>query len=214
MDPLFEHDLHINRREFFGRSATGIGTAALATLLGADATARDDVDPLMEKLSHFAPKAKRVIYLFQSGAPSQLDLFDYKPKMKEMYDKELPDSIRQGQRITGMTSGQARFPCAPTVFEFKKHGESGAEISELLPHISGIADELCFIKTMHTEAINHDPAMTFFQTGFQLAGRPSMGAWVSYGLGSMNRDLPSFVALSSRRSKFLHIFCLSRLDRG
>ncbi|MFP6595953.1 MAG: DUF1501 domain-containing protein, partial [Candidatus Hydrogenedentota bacterium] len=145
-----------------------------------------------------APKAKRVIYLFQSGAPSQLDLFDYKPQMEKLFDKELPDSIRKGQRLTGMTSGQARFPVAPTIFKFEKHGESGQELSELIPHISSIADELCIIKTMHTEAINHDPAMTFFQTGFQIAGRPSMGAWVSYGLGSLNRDLPAFVALSSR----------------
>jgi hypothetical protein len=146
------------------------------------------------------PKAKRVIYLHQSGAPSQLDLFDHKPEMKKMFDKELPDSVRMGQRLTGMTSGQERFPCAPSVFKFSQHGESGAWLSELLPHIAGIADELCIVKTLHTEAINHDPAITFFQTGFQIAGRPSIGAWVSYGLGSANRDLPTFVALSSRGS--------------
>jgi hypothetical protein len=198
MDPLFEQKLHINRRQFFGRAATGIGTAALGAVLAQEAAAKEVIDPLMEKLPHFAPKAKRVIYLFQSGAPSQLDLFDNKPEMKKLFDQELPDSIRQGQRLTGMTSGQARFPIAPTIFKFKKHGQSGAEISELLPYISEIADDLCIIKTMHTEAINHDPAMTFFQTGFQIAGRPSMGAWVSYGLGSLNRDLPAFVALSSR----------------
>lgn len=198
MDPQLEQELHINRREFFGKCATGIGTAALATLLGEDVFANSDVDPLMEKITHFAPKAKRVIYLFQSGAPSQLDLFDYKPEMVKLYDTDLPDSIRKGQRLTGMTSGQDRFPIAPTIFKFEKHGQSGAEISELLPHISAIADDLCIIKTMHTEAINHDPAMTFFQTGFQIAGRPSMGSWVSYGLGSSNRDLPAFVALSSR----------------
>jgi hypothetical protein len=151
-------------------------------------------------MPHFAPKAKRVIYLFQSGAPSQLDLFDYKPQMTKFFDVDLPDSIRMGQRLTGMTSGQARFPIAPTIFKFKQHGNSGAWVSELLPHISGIADDLCFIKTMNTEAINHDPAMTFFQTGFQIAGRPSMGSWVTYGLGSMNSDLPAFVALSSRGS--------------
>ncbi|HRI89702.1 MAG TPA: DUF1501 domain-containing protein, partial [Candidatus Hydrogenedentes bacterium] len=149
---------------------------------------------------HFAPKAKRVIYLHQSGAPSQLDLFDYKPAMKEMFDKDLPDSIRMGQRLTGMTSGQARFPVAPTIFKFQQYGQGGAWISELLPHIANIADDICIVKTIHTEAINHDPAMTFFQTGFQIAGRPSMGAWVSYGLGSLNRDLPTFVALSSRGS--------------
>jgi hypothetical protein len=198
MDPILEKDLHINRRQFFGRAATGIGTAALGSILAQEASAKEVIDPLLEKLPHFAPKAKRVIYLFQSGAPSQLDLFDYKPAMDKLFDQDLPDSIRMGQRLTGMTSGQARFPVAPTIFKFKKHGQSGNELSELLPYISEIADELCIIKTMHTEAINHDPAMTFFQTGFQIAGRPSMGAWVSYGLGSMNRDLPAFVALSSR----------------
>lgn len=196
MDPRLEQKLHINRRQFFGRCATGIGTAALASVLNQNAFGQGD--PLAPKAPHFAPKAKRVIYLFQSGAPSQLDLFDYKPTMQAMFDKDLPDSIRMGQRLTGMTSGQARFPVAPSIFKFNQHGKGGAWISELLPHIADIADDLCIIKTMHTEAINHDPAMTFFQTGFQIAGRPSMGAWVSYGLGSANRDLPAFVALSSR----------------
>src|SRR5690606_4620198 len=155
-------------------------------------------NPLMDRPPHFAPKAKRVIYLFQSGAPSQLDTFDYKPAMNPLFDTDLPESIRMGQRLTGMTSGQARFPVAPSIFKFQQHGQSGAWISEIMPHIAGLADDLCIIKTMHTEAINHDPAMTFFQTGFQLAGRPSMGSWISYGLGSANKDLPSFVALSSR----------------
>lgn len=200
MDPILENKLHINRRQFFGRCATGIGTAALATILNRDAQAAMQDDPLSPKPSHFAPKAKRVIYLHQSGAPSQLDLFDYKPAMREMFDQELPDSIRMGQRLTGMTSGQTRFPVAPSIFKFRQHGQSGAWFSELLPHLAGIADELCIVKTMHTEAINHDPAMTFFQTGFQIAGRPSMGSWISYGLGSANRDLPVFVALSSRGS--------------
>ncbi len=200
MDPSLEHNLHINRRQFFGRCATGIGTAALASMLSGDASAAPTDDPFQVKAPHFAPKAKRVIYLHQSGAPSQLDLFDYKPQMKEMYDKELPASIRMGQRLTGMTSGQDRFPVAPSIFKFAQHGQSGAWFSELLPHIAGIADELCIVKTMHTEAINHDPAITFFQTGSQIAGRPSMGAWVSYGLGSTNRNLPSFVALSSNGS--------------
>ncbi len=200
MDPSLEHRLHINRRQFFGRCATGIGTAALASILNPDASAAQSTDPFDNKVPHFAPKAKRVIYLHQSGAPSQLDLFDYKPEMEKMFDKELPESIRMGQRLTGMTSGQDRFPCAPSVFKFSQHGQSGAWLSELLPHIAGIADDLCIVKTMHTEAINHDPAITFFQTGFQIAGRPSMGAWVSYGLGSANRDLPTFVALSSRGS--------------
>ena len=200
MDPLLEHNLHINRRQFFGRCATGIGTAALASILMPEAEASEDGDPLRLRPPHFAAKAKRVIYLHQSGAPSQLDLFDYKPAMKEMFDKDLPDSIRMGQRLTGMTSGQTRFPVAPSIFKFNQYGQGGVWFSELLPHIAGIADDLCVIKTMQTEAINHDPAMTFFQTGFQIAGRPSMGAWVSYGLGSANRDLPAFVALSSRGS--------------
>ncbi|GMW01386.1 MAG: hypothetical protein AMXMBFR84_25230 [Candidatus Hydrogenedentota bacterium] len=200
MDPLLESKLHINRRHFFGKCATGIGTAALACLLNREAGATVSEDPLAPRMPHFPAKAKRVIYLHQSGAPSQLDLFDYKPSMQGMFDKDLPDSIRMGQRLTGMTSGQARFPIAPSVFKFSQHGQCGAWISELLPHIAQLADDICIIKTMNTEAINHDPAMTFFQTGFQIAGRPSMGAWVSYGLGSANRDLPSFVALSSRGS--------------
>lgn len=200
MDTILEQKLHINRRQFFGRCATGIGTAALASLLTPDLWAKESTDPMRLRAPHFAPKAQRVIYLHQSGAPSQLDLFDYKPVMKDMFDKDLPDSIRMGQRLTGMTSGQTRFPIAPSIFKFQQHGQGGAWISELLPHLASIADDLCIIKTMHTEAINHDPAMTFFQTGFQIAGRPSMGAWVSYGLGSANRDLPAFVALSSRGS--------------
>ena len=200
MDPALERQLHINRRQFFGKCATGIGTAALASMLNPGAAAGQGVDPLLPKAPHFAAKAKRVIYLFQSGAPSQLDLFDYKPQMREMFDMDLPDSVQMGQRLTGMTSEQDRFPVAPSVFDFNQHGQGGAWISELLPHIASVADDLCIIKTMHTEAINHDPAMTFFQTGFQIAGRPSMGAWVSYGLGSANRDLPSFVALSPRGS--------------
>ena len=198
MDPRLEQKLHINRRQFFGRCATGIGTAALASLVNPDVFASNGPDPMMARPPHFAPKAKRVIYLFQSGAPSQLDTFDFKPAMTPLFDTDLPESIRKGQRLTGMTSGQARFPVAPSIFKFQQHGQSGAWISEIMPHIAGLADDLCIIKTMHTEAINHDPAMTFFQTGFQIAGRPSMGSWISYGLGSANQDLPSFVALSSR----------------
>ncbi|MBS0207853.1 MAG: DUF1501 domain-containing protein [Planctomycetes bacterium] len=152
----------------------------------------------LPELPHFAPKAKRVIYLVQSGAPSQMDLFDYKPELKKFRGQELPDSIRQGQRLTGMTSGQKNFPIAPSMFKFAQHGQSGAWVSELMPHIAKAADELCFIKSMHTEAINHDPAITFLNTGAQLAGRPSIGAWVSYGLGSENDDLPAFVSMISR----------------
>jgi len=196
MNPLPAPRLMVNRRHLLGR--VGLGATALAGLLneqlvaaGANATGG------LPGLPHFAPKAKRVIYLFQSGAPSQLDLFDHKPLLAARHGTDLPDSIRQGQRLTGMTATQERFPIAPTRFRFAQHGRSGAWLSELLPHTARVADELCFIKTLHTEAINHDPAITFFQTGAQLAGRPSIGSWLSYGLGSENRDLPAFVALLS-----------------
>ena len=199
-DPITQAAAHLTRRHFFGRTATGIGAAGLASLLSNDLSAASgtasESDPL--GLSHFAPKAKRVIYLFQSGAPSQLDLFDHKPGLQSHFDEDLPDSIRQGQRLTGMTSGQKRFPVAPTKFKFARHGQSGQWISEVLPHIASVADDLCIIKSMHTEAINHDPAITFFQTGSQIAGRPSIGSWLSYGLGSMNEDLPAFVVMTSQ----------------
>jgi hypothetical protein len=146
---------------------------------------------------HFAPKAKRVIYLFMSGAPSQLDMWDYKPQLQDWYDKDLPDSVRNGQRITTMTSGQKRFPIAPSTMKFRQYGEHGTWISETLPHTAGVIDDLAVIKTVNTEAINHDPAITYIQTGSQLPGRPSTGAWLSYGLGSMNANLPSFVVLHS-----------------
>ncbi|GAB5559159.1 MAG: DUF1501 domain-containing protein [Synoicihabitans sp.] len=196
MDPLFESQLLMNRRQFFGRAATGLGTAALASVLGPNLMGQQ----LPTTFPNFAPKAKRVIYLFQSGAPSQMDLFDWKPQMARRFDQDLPESIRDGQRLTGMTSGQKRFPVAPTVFDFKQHGSSGAWVSELLPHIARVSDKLCYIKSMYTEAINHDPAITFFQTGSQIAGRPSIGSWLSYGLGSMNKDLPDFVAMISTGS--------------
>ncbi|MEM7009955.1 MAG: DUF1501 domain-containing protein [Verrucomicrobiota bacterium] len=195
-DPI-ESSLNQTRRYFFQRAGLGIGGAALSSLMAPGASAAAETGGLPD-LPHFAPKAKRVIYLFQSGAPSQLDLFDYKPELEARFDQDLPDSIRQGQRLTTMTSGQDRFPIAPTRYQFKQHGQSGAWISELMPHLTEVADDLCFIKSMHTEQINHDPAITFFQTGFQLAGRPSLGSWVSYGLGSENRDLPSFVVMVSR----------------
>lgn len=182
-----------------------MGVAALASLLGEDGFAAPHADLPTASLGrpgipHFAPRAKRVIYLFQSGGPSQMDLFDYKPRMEAEFDKDLPDSIRMGQRITTMTSRQKRFPIAPSLFRFQQHGQSGAWLSELLPHTATVADQICFVKTMVTRAINHDPAVTFFQTGSQIAGRPSMGAWASYGLGSENADLPSFVAMTSRGS--------------
>lgn len=193
MDPLLESQYLINRRHFFSKTATGLGAIALGNLLQRDLLANDNKG----QFPNFAPKAKRVIYLFQSGAPSQLDLFDWKPALRQRFAADLPDSVRGNQRLTGMTVGQKRFPVAPTIYDFKQHGKSGAWVSELMPHIAGIADKLCFIKSMYTEAINHDPAITFFQTGSQIAGRPSLGSWLSYGLGSMNEDLPAFVAMVS-----------------
>jgi hypothetical protein len=149
---------------------------------------------------HHAPRAKRIIYLFQSGAPSQLDLFDHKPGLKAHDGIELPDSVRMGQRLTGMTSGQAKHPVRPSRYSFERHGESGAWVSEMLPHTAGVVDKLCFVRSMHTEAINHDPAITFFQTGNQQPGRPSIGSWFSYGLGSENEDLPAFVVMLSKNT--------------
>jgi len=199
MDPQLEFQQLQTRRHFFGRTATGIGAAALASMFNADL---DGAKPVADDRGilgnvHFAPRAKRVIYLFMSGAPAQLDLFDYKPKMQAMFDKELPDSVRMGQRLTTMTSGQKRFPVAPSKFNFAQHGKSGQWFSELLPYMSTIADDMCIIKTVNTEAINHDPAITYIQTGDQKPGRPSMGAWLSYGLGNTNQNLPGFVVLHS-----------------
>jgi hypothetical protein len=168
-------------------------TTALGSLLAGDGLAAP-----MAGLPHHAAKAKRVIFLFQHGGPSQLDLFDWKPNLAKVRGQELPESVRQGQRLTGMTAYQASFPTAPTIFPFAQRGKSGAWMSDLLPHTAKIADELCIMKSLHTEAINHDPAVTFFQTGFQLAGRPSIGSWLSYGLGSENQDLPSFVVMISQ----------------
>ena len=188
----------LTRRTFLGRAATGVGVAALANLLGDDLLAQVAAPravPGLPGLPHLPPKAKRVIYLFQGGGPSQMDLFDYKPELQKWNGTDLPDSIRKGQRLTGMTATQATFPIVPSLFQFAQHGQSGAWVSELMPHTAKIVDQLCFIKSMNTEQINHDPAVTFAQTGFQLAGRPSLGAWVSYGLGSENEDLPSFVVM-------------------
>jgi hypothetical protein len=197
MDPTLAHRRQVTRRRFFGRSAHGLGVAALASLLARDLDASPGQVP---GVPHFAPRAKRVIYLFQSGAPSQIDLFDPKPGLEDLRATDLPDSIRDGQRLTGMTATQDRFPVAPSRFGFSRHGRSGAWLSELLPRTAAVADDLCFIRSMHTEAINHDPAITFFQTGAQLAGRPSIGAWLSYGLGSENDDLPAFVTMVSQGS--------------
>ncbi len=192
MNPLHEHRLLLTRRHFLRNSAAG--AAAVATLFRQDGLAAED----KPSLPHFAPKAKRVIYLFQSGGPSQLDLFDPKPQLEKNRGQDLPDSIRQGQRLTGMTAFQAGFPVAPSIFKFAQHGQSGAWLSELLPYTAKVVDDISFIKSMHTEQINHDPAITFLTTGFQLAGRPSIGAWLSYGLGSENQDLPAFVVLVSK----------------
>ena len=199
VNPLYRYAMTQSRRQFFSTVGKGIGVAALSSLLGEDGYASEVPSESQPPPfgPHFAPKAKRVIYLFQSGGPSQIDLFDHKPYM----DSSWPGSTglhSQGPALTGMTSGQDRFPVANSIFEFSRHGQSGATVSELMPHTASIVDEICFIKSMHTEQINHDPAITFFQTGFQLAGRPSIGSWMSYGLGSMNRDLPAFIALTSR----------------
>src|SRR3954447_8515024 len=185
----------MTRRYFFGRGATGLGVAALASLMGHDV--RADVHGGLPGLPHFAPKAKRVIYLFQSGGPSQMELFDYKPKLVDFQGVDLPESIRNGQRLTGMSATQSSFPVVPSKFSFAQHGQSAAWVSELMPHTAKIADQLTFIKSMHTEAINHDPAVTFLQTGSQIAGRPSIGAWLSYGLGAETKDLPAFVVMIS-----------------
>jgi hypothetical protein len=203
MDPRREYELRLTRRQLFGKAATGIGVAALASLLNPAAFAAEPKEGHLGILGghlHFAPKAKRIIYLFQSGAPSHIDLFDYKPQLAEHFNIDLPDSIRMGQRITGMTSGQKRLPVAPTIFKFQQYGKNGTWLSELLPHIGGIVDQISIIKTMHTEAINHDPAITFIQTGSQQPGRPSIGAWMSYGLGSENENLPAYIVLISQGS--------------
>jgi hypothetical protein len=195
MTPFTDHALTMTRRHFFQTGAVGIGSAALASLLPGRSAAEKVVGGLPD-LPHFAPKAKRAIYLFMSEGPSQMDLWDYKPKMAEMFDKDLPESIRKGQRLTTMTSGQSRFPIAPSKYKFARHGKNGAWVSELLPWTAKIVDELAVVKTVWTEAINHDPAITYICTGHQLPGRPSLGSWLSYGLGTMNENLPAFVVMT------------------
>ena len=191
--PALQFQDRLNRRIFLKNSSAAIGAAALGSLLQDEAAAASPT----RYFPNFAPTAKRIIYLFQSGAPSQLDLFDPKPQMEKHRAEDLPASIRQGQRLTTMTSGQKAFPVAPSIFKFAQHGQGGVWLSELFPHLSTVADEMCVIRSMFTEAINHDPAITFCQTGSQLAGRPSIGAWLSYGLGSTNRDLPAYVVMTS-----------------
>jgi hypothetical protein len=205
--PLFQDYVRYEtRRQFFQRGASLLGTAALAllapgTLLAEDkqsAAAKDAHQALRAIGPHFPPKARQVIYLHMVGGPSQLDLFDYKPKLGEWFDKDLPDSVRLGQRITTMTSGQKRLPIAPTKYQFAQHGQSGMWLSELLPWTAKMVDDLCFVRSMNTDAINHEPAITFMQTGNQINGRPCFGSWISYGLGSMNENLPAFVVLIAK----------------
>lgn len=201
MLPLQEYVQCLTRRHFFSRTSMGLGTAALASLIpsrgeAAEVAAATAGTGGLPGLPHYAPKAKRAIYLFMAGAPCQMDMFDYKPKMGEMFDKDLPESVRMGQRLTTMTSGQKRFPIAPSKYKFAKYGKSGAWVSELLPYHARMVDDLAIVKTLHTEAINHDPAITYICTGHQLPGRASLGAWLSYGLGSLNENLPSFVVMT------------------
>ena len=191
----------VSNRRLFLRHSTAVGSAALSALLASGQPSNASDTPrthvALPGFPNFVPKAKRIIYLFQSGAPSQMDLFDPKPELEKRRGEELPPSIRQGQRLTTMTSGQAKFPVAPSIFKFAQHGQSGMWMSDLVPQMSSIADEFCMIRSVNTEAINHDPAITFCQTGSQLPGRPSIGSWLSYGLGSANQDLPAYVVLTS-----------------
>lgn len=219
MNPIEQWVRYETRRQFFARGASVLGSAALAGLLTRDGTAAapgEEAKPAggaapaaRPNLAHFAGKAKRVIYLHMVGGPPQMDLFDYKPVMAEWFDKDLPDSIRMGQRLTTMTSGQARFPIAPSKYKFAQHGQSGAWVSEVLPHVAKMADDLCIIRSMQTEAINHEPAISYMQTGNQITGRPCLGAWVSYGLGSMNDNLPTFVVMVARSTNTEQVQAIS-----
>ncbi|MDA1016928.1 MAG: DUF1501 domain-containing protein [Planctomycetota bacterium] len=204
MHPLEEFQQQLNRRQLLANSARPLGAAALALLSdrGASALAAPQVAAATRQglpgLPHFAPKAKRVIYLFMAGGPSHIDTFDYKPELREIHGKQLPASVRMGQRITGMTAGQKSFPCVAPMFKFEKHGQSGTYVSEVLPHIAKVVDEIAIIKSVNTEAINHDPAITFINTGAQQPGKASLGSWISYGLGSPNSELPAYVVMISR----------------
>jgi uncharacterized protein (DUF1501 family) len=201
LHPTPEAVLAETRRQFFARGARGIGSIALASLLKAEQTRQTKAAVGgLPSLPHFAPKAKRAIYLHMLGAPPQLETFDYKPGLSTWFDKDLPESIRNGQRLTTMTSGQTRFPIAPSIFKFQQYGQSGAWISDLLPYTAKMADDIAIIRTMNTEAINHEPAITFLQTGFMIAGKPCIGSWIAYGLGSMNQDLPTFVVMNATHS--------------
>jgi len=197
MDPIREYALTMTRRHFFASSGVSLGALVLASLMPEKVLAQDASQTGgLPGLPHFKPRAKRAIFLFMNGGPAQMDLWDYKPKMREWFDKDLPPSVRGNQRLTTMTSGQARFPIAPSKFNFERHGKSGIWVSELLPYTAKVVDELCIIKSMYTEAINHDPAVTYICTGSQIPGRPSLGSWLSYGLGTLNQNLPTFVVMT------------------
>lgn len=203
----------LDRRHFLNKTSLGLGALALGSLFGANKLfgagaasqqpgelSEDSQEAILRALPHFAPKAKRVVYLFMSGGPSQLETFDYKPKLNEMFAKDLPDSVRKGQRLTGMSASQSTLPIAPSIYKFAQHGQSQTWVSELMPYTAQVVDDLCVVKSLYTDAINHDPAITFFQTGSQLPGRPSIGSWVSYGLGSSNENLPTFISLVSKNA--------------
>lgn len=199
---LSQEERKIDRRQFLTKTSLGLGAMALGSLMGMNQLMGKGAPalPVGEGLGlpHFAPKAKRIVYLFQSGGPSQFETFDYKPRLQGMFGQELPSSVRQGQRLTGMSAQQSALPITPSLYKFNQYGESRAWVSELMPRTAEIVDDLCFVKSMFTEQINHDPAITFFQTGHQLAGRPSIGSWLSYGLGSENQNLPTFIVLVSK----------------
>src|SRR5215470_16634971 len=201
MTPFEEFRQQVTRRFFLSAGSHLLGGAALASLTGnalASSVRASSAGAPMLPQTHFPPKAKQVIYLHMVGGPSQMDLYDYKPVMQEWYDKDLPDTVRMGQRLTTMTSGQARFPIAPSKFKFARHGQCGMWVGELLPWTARMVDDMCFIRSMHTEAINHEPAITYMQTGNQVTGRPCLGAWASYGLGALNQNLPTFVVLVAK----------------
>src|SRR3569833_1576615 len=215
MNPIFEEWVRLEtRRQFLAKGMNALGFAALASLgMGTEARAANGRPEIGHKadlsvLDHVA-KAKHVIYLHMVGGPPQMDLYDYKPKMREWFDKDLPDSVRMGQRLTGMTAGQARFPVAPSRFKFEQHGKSGMWVTELLPYTARMVDDMCFIRSMHTEAINHEPAISYMQTGNQITGRPCLGSWASYGLGSLNDNLPTFVVLVAQPSNMAQTQAIS-----
>src|SRR3954469_13147161 len=209
MNPCHDYLNHLTRRQFFAGAGLAMGGLALnlltprlrgATPASLTPGAPAPIHPPLPGLPHFAPTAKRIIYLHMNGGPSQLDTFDYKPGLQDKFDVELPDSVRQGQRITTMTSGQARFPVAPSLFKFAQYGQNGTWVSELLPHTAKMVDDLAIVRSVHTNAINHDPACTFLMTGSEIPGKASLGSWLSYGLGSENNDLPGFVVLTPKWS--------------